>query len=117
MHPTLGSARFGQLDGRAARNGLLRFTVEARKTNQAFVDLLRVIGSRKGATPAQIAIAWLLAQRPWITPIPGTTKLHRVEENIGAVESELTSDDVAEIESAASALRIEGDRYPKHSNG
>ena len=113
MHPTLGSARFGQLDGRAARNGLPRFTIEARKTNQAVVDLVRVIGSRKGATPAQIAIAWLLAQRPWVTPIPGTTKLHRLEENIGAVGIELASDDVVEIERAASAIRNRGRSIPR----
>jgi aryl-alcohol dehydrogenase-like predicted oxidoreductase len=95
------------------RNNLPRFTLEARKANQALVDLLRVIGNKKGATPAQIAIAWLLAQRPWIVPIPGTTKLHRLEENLGAAEVEFTGDDLAEIERAASAISIEGDRYPE----
>ena len=93
------------------RNNLPRFTPEARKANQALVDLLRQIAERKNATPAQIALAWLLAQRPWIVPIPGTTKLPRVEENIGAVAVGLTPDDLAEIDGAAS--KVQGDRYPE----
>ncbi|HEY2960856.1 MAG TPA: aldo/keto reductase [Pyrinomonadaceae bacterium] len=95
------------------RNIVPRFTAEARKTNQHLVDLLREIAERKNATPAQIALAWLLAQKPWIVPIPGTTKLHRLEENIGAVAIELTPDDLREIESAASKIQIEGARYPE----
>ena len=94
------------------RNIVPRFTPEARKANQALVDLLRIIAERKNATPAQIALAWLLAQKPWIVPIPGTTKLARLEENIGAVNIELTSDDLREIDSAASKITIQGDRYP-----
>jgi aryl-alcohol dehydrogenase-like predicted oxidoreductase len=95
------------------RNIVPRFTPDARKTNVALVDLLRSVAKRKKATPAQIALAWLLAQRPWIDPIPGTTKLHRLEENIGAVCIELTSDDLREIDSAASNLTIDGARYPE----
>ena len=95
------------------RNIVPRFTPDARKTNLALVDLLRSVAKRKKATPAQIALAWLLAQRPWIDPIPGTTKLHRLEENIGAVSVELTSDDLREIDSAASNLTIHGARYPE----
>jgi aryl-alcohol dehydrogenase-like predicted oxidoreductase len=95
------------------RSMLPRFTPEARKANQALVDLLAAIGKRKKATPAQIALAWLLAQRPWIVPIPGTTKLKRLEENIGAAEVEFTSDDLREIESAASKIDVQGDRYPE----
>jgi len=96
------------------RNILPRFTPEARKTNQALVDLLGMIAERKRATPAQIALAWLLAQKPWIVPIPGTTKLARLEENIGAVAVELTSDDLREIETAASKITVHGARYPEH---
>ena len=96
------------------RNILPRFTPEARKTNQALVDLLGEIAKRKKATPAQIALAWLLAQKPWIVPIPGTTKLHRLEENIGAAAIELTADDLREIESAASKITVQGARYPEH---
>ena len=96
------------------RNILPRFTPEARKTNQALVDLLSAIGARKGATPAQIALAWLLARRPWIVPIPGTTKLARLEENIGAASIQLTPDDLREIESAASNITVEGARYPEY---
>lgn len=96
------------------RNTLPRFTPEARKANQALVDLLGDIGKRKNATPAQIALAWLLAQKPWIVPIPGTTKLERLEENIGAVAIELTSDDLREIDSAASKITVQGARYPEH---
>src|SRR5260370_18607068 len=95
------------------RNTLPRFTPEARKANQALVDLLGEIAKRKKATPAQIALAWLLAQKPWIVPIPGTTKLHRLEENIGAAAIELTSDDLREIESAASNITVQGARYPE----
>ncbi|MGO4665280.1 aldo/keto reductase [Bosea sp. 2RAB26] len=94
------------------RSILPRFTPEAMAKNQALVDLLKRIGTEKGATPAQIALAWLLAQKPWIVPIPGTTKLHRLEENLGAVAVELTAADLAEIEQAAAAIAIEGERYP-----
>jgi aryl-alcohol dehydrogenase-like predicted oxidoreductase len=95
------------------RNIVPRFTPEARKANQALVGLLRKIAERKKATPAQIALAWLLAQRPCIVPIPGTTKLNRLEENIGAVAVELTSEDLREIDSAASKITIQGARYPE----
>jgi aryl-alcohol dehydrogenase-like predicted oxidoreductase len=95
------------------RNTLPRFTPEARNANKALVHLLGEIAKRKKATPAQIALAWLLAQKPWIVPIPGTTKLHRLEENIGAAAIELTSDDLREIESAASKIKVEGARYPE----
>jgi aryl-alcohol dehydrogenase-like predicted oxidoreductase len=91
-----------------------RFTPEARKANQALVDLLGKIAKRKKATPAQIALAWLLAQKPWIVPIPGTTKLKRLEENIGAAAIELTAGDLREIDSAASKITVEGARYPEH---
>lgn len=93
------------------RNTVPRFKPEARKANQALVDLLGGIASRKHATPAQIALAWLLAQKPWIVPIPGTTKLHRLEENIGAAALELSPDDLRQIESAVSQIAIQGDRY------
>ena len=96
------------------RNIVPRFTPEARKANQALVDLLGRIAERKKATPAQIALAWLLAQKPWIVPIPGTTKLHRLEENLGAAAVELTPDDLREIESAASKITVQGARYPEH---
>ena len=95
------------------RNNLPRFTPEARKANQTLVDLLGRIADHKQATPAQIALAWLLTQKPWIVPIPGTTKLSRFEENIGAVNVELTSDDLHEIENAASKIKVEGARYPE----
>src|SRR6184192_1584895 len=95
------------------RNILPRFTPEARKANQALVDLLGEIAKRKKATPAQIALAWLIAQKPWIVPIPGTTKLKRLDENIGAVEIELTSDDLREIDEAASEIKVQGARYPE----
>src|SRR5205809_737416 len=95
------------------RNTLPRFTPEARKANQALVNLLGKIAERKKATPAQIALAWLLAQKPWIVPIPGTTKLRRFEENIGAVDVDLPPDDLREIESAASQIKVEGARYPE----
>jgi aryl-alcohol dehydrogenase-like predicted oxidoreductase len=102
-----------KFDNSDFRNNLPRFTPEAREANQALVDLLTEIGKRKKATPAQISLAWLLAQKPWIVPIPGTTKLNRLEENIGAVEVELTKDDLREIENAASKIAIQGDRYPE----
>ncbi|MGA8713327.1 MAG: aldo/keto reductase [Roseiarcus sp.] len=96
------------------RNTIPRFTPEARKANQALVDLLADIAGRKKATPARIALAWLLAQKPWIVPIPGTTKLNRLEENIGAASIGLTPDDLKEVEIAASKITIEGARYPEH---
>ena len=95
------------------RNIVPRFTPEARKANQALVDLLSRVAERKKATPAQIALAWLLAQKPWIVPIPGTTKLERLEENMGAAALELTSDDLREIDSAASKITVQGARYPE----
>ena len=95
------------------RNTIPRFTPEARKANQALVALLGEIGKRKQATPAQIALAWILAQKPWIVAIPGTTKLSRLEENIGAVAVELTPDDLREIDSAASKITVQGARYPE----
>ena len=101
-------------DGTDFRNTLPRFTPEARKANQALVDLLGAIAKRKNATPAQIALAWLLAQKPWVVPIPGTTKLKRLEENVGSVEIEPTQDDLREIESAASQIEVQGARYPEH---
>ncbi len=102
---------FGQSD---FRNIVPRFTPEARKANQVLVDLLRRVAERKETTPAQIALAWLLAQKPWIVPIPGTTKLHRLEENLGAVEVSLTEDDLREIHSAASKITVQGARYPEN---
>jgi aryl-alcohol dehydrogenase-like predicted oxidoreductase len=103
-----------RFDSSDFRNILPRFTPDARKANQALVDLLREIAERKKATPAQIALAWLLAQKPWIVPIPGTTKLERLDENIGAATVELTSDDLREIDSAASKITVQGARYPEH---
>jgi len=96
------------------RSTLPRFTPEALKANQALIDLLGTIGKRKKATPAQIALAWLLARKPWIVPIPGTTKLHRLDENIGAVAVELTPDDLREIDAASLSIKVEGARYPEH---
>ncbi|MGA2365178.1 MAG: aldo/keto reductase [Steroidobacteraceae bacterium] len=93
-----------------------RFTPEARKANQSLVDLLAGIAARKNTTPAQLALAWLLAQKPWIVPIPGTTKLQRLEENIGAAALNLTADDLREIEGAASKITVQGDRYPEQLN-
>ena len=95
------------------RNVVPRFTAENRKSNQILVDLLRAIAERKKATPAQIALAWLLAQKPWIVPIPGTTKLHRLEENIGAVAMQLTPGDLRDIDAAASQIAVQGARYPE----
>jgi len=100
-------------DSSDLRNTLPRFTPDARKANQALIDLLGSIAKRKKATPAQIALAWLLAQKLWIVPIPGTTKLNRLEENIGAVEIELTGDDLREIETASSEIKVHGARYPE----
>ncbi len=95
------------------RTTLPRFTPEARKANQALVDLLGRLAKQKNATPAQIALAWLLAQKPWIVPIPGTTKLHRLDENIGAMALQLTSDDLREIDGAAAQIKVQGGRYPE----
>jgi aryl-alcohol dehydrogenase-like predicted oxidoreductase len=100
-------------DSSDLRSTLPRFTPEARKANQALVDLLGEIAKRKKATPAQIALAWLLAQKPWIVPIPGTTKLHRLDENIGAASIELSLDDLRDIEDAASKIKVQGARYPE----
>jgi aryl-alcohol dehydrogenase-like predicted oxidoreductase len=102
------------LDAGDFRNGLPRFTTDARKANAALVDLLRAIGGPKQATPAQVALAWLLAQKPWIVPIPGTTKLGRLDENIAAADVDLTGDDLREIEAAASRITVQGARYPEH---
>ena len=101
-------------DGNDFRNVVPRFTPEARKANQAVVDLLREIGARKHGTPAQVALAWLLAQKPWIVPIPGTTKRHRLDENLGSASLELTADDLREIDHAASQITLQGERYPEH---
>src|SRR5213596_1951642 len=103
-----------RFDSSDLRSTLPRFTPEARKANRALVHLLGEIAKRKKATPGQIALAWLLAQKPWIVPIPGTTKLKRLEENIGAAAIELTADDLREIESAASKIKVQGARYPEH---
>jgi aryl-alcohol dehydrogenase-like predicted oxidoreductase len=105
------NTKFGSSDFRST---LPRFTPEALKANQAVVDLLGRIANEKAATPAQIALAWLLAQKPWIVPIPGTTKLSRLDENIGSLAIKLTSQDLHEIDSAASKITVEGDRYPEH---
>src|SRR5271156_3184600 len=104
------TAKFDSTDFRST---LPRFTPEALKTNQALIDLLSSIGERKKATPAQIALAWLLAQKPWMVPIPGTTKLHRLDENLGAIAVQLTPDDLRDIEEAASKIPVEGARYPE----
>jgi aryl-alcohol dehydrogenase-like predicted oxidoreductase len=96
------------------RNIVPRFSPEARKANQALIDLIAKFAAQKKATPAQIALAWVLAQKPWIVPIPGTTKLHRLEENIGAVDVELTADDLREINNATAQITVQGDRYPEH---
>jgi len=101
-----------KFDSTDFRNVVPRFTPEARKANQALVDLLASIAQEKNATNAQIALAWLLAQKPWIVPIPGTTKLHRLEENLGAANVVLSADDLSAIENAASQIKIEGERYP-----
>jgi aryl-alcohol dehydrogenase-like predicted oxidoreductase len=101
-------------DAKDFRNIVPRFTPEARKANQAVVELLGQIAARKKVTSAQIALAWLLAQKPWIAPIPGTTKLHRLDENVGAAKVELTSADLREIEGAVAKITVQGDRYPPH---
>ncbi|HEY6338221.1 MAG TPA: aldo/keto reductase [Candidatus Sulfotelmatobacter sp.] len=95
------------------RNLVPRFSPEARKANMVLVDLIRAVAERKGATPAQVALAWLLAQKPWIVPIPGTTKQHRLEENLGAMNVEMTGNDLKQIDEAASRLRLEGARLPE----
>jgi aryl-alcohol dehydrogenase-like predicted oxidoreductase len=105
-HTTFDSSDF--------RNLVPRFTPEARKANVALVDLLRAIGERKKATPAQIALAWLLTRKPWIVPIPGTTKLNRLDENVAAASLELTADDLREIDEAAAQITVQGARYPEH---
>ena len=102
-----------KFDSTDFRNVVPRFTPEARKANQALVDLIGTVAKRKNATPAQIAIAWLLSQKPWIVPIPGTTKPHRLEENIGAATVELTPDDLRDIDDAASQITVQGARYPE----
>jgi aryl-alcohol dehydrogenase-like predicted oxidoreductase len=101
-------------DSTDIRSSIPRFTPEARKVNQAVVDLLDSIAQRKNATPAEIALAWLLAQKPWIVPIPGTRRLSRLDENLGAFGVELTPDDLRGIESAASQISVQGARYPEH---
>jgi aryl-alcohol dehydrogenase-like predicted oxidoreductase len=103
-----------QFDSSDFRNSLPRFTPEARKANQVLVDLLGQVAQQKGATPAQVALAWLLAQKPWIVPIPGTTKLGRLDENLGAAALELRADDLAGIDRAASNIKVQGARYPEH---
>jgi len=95
------------------RNNVPRFSPEARKANMALVDVIKAVADRKGASPAQVALAWLLAQKPWIVPIPGTTKLHRLEENLGAVDLDLTAADLTEINAAASRIEIQGERLPE----
>src|SRR5208283_5559142 len=102
-----------KFDSSDFRSTLPRFTPEALKANQALIDLLASIGKRKQSTPAQIALAWLLAQKLWMVPIPGTTKLHRLDENIGALSVELTPDDLRDIDSAASKIAVQGARYPE----
>jgi aryl-alcohol dehydrogenase-like predicted oxidoreductase len=102
-----------KFDSSDFRNVVPRFSPEARKTNQSMVDLLKKIAVQKKATAAQVALAWLLAQKPWIVPIPGTTKLHRLEENIGSVDIEFTDDELREIDNASSQIKVEGERYPE----
>jgi aryl-alcohol dehydrogenase-like predicted oxidoreductase len=107
----LDASAFGKDD---FRNNLPRFSAEARQANQTLVDLISKIAAAKKATPAQIALAWLLAQKPWIVPIPGTTKLHRLQENLGSADVELTDRDLAEIEGVLGQVKVQGDRYPAH---
>ena len=104
------NTKFGPTD---FRNLVPRFSPEARKANMVVVDLVKAVAERKGATPAQVALAWLLAQKPWIVPIPGTTKLHRLEENLGAVNVEVTDNDLKQIDEASSSLKLEGARLPE----
>jgi aryl-alcohol dehydrogenase-like predicted oxidoreductase len=101
-------------DSSDIRSTIPRFTPEARKANQALVDLLGRIAARKNATPAQVALAWLLAQKPWIVPIPGTRRVERLDENLAAATIELTADDLGEIDSAAAQIQVQGARYPEH---
>jgi aryl-alcohol dehydrogenase-like predicted oxidoreductase len=103
-----------QFDSNDFRMSLPRFTPEAMQANQALVDLLNQVAQQKGATPAQVALAWLLAQKPWIVPIPGTTKLHRLDENLGAAALQLTPEDLAGIDAAAAKITVQGARYPEH---
>ena len=103
-----------KFDSSDFRNIVPRFAPEARKANQSMVDLLNRIAEKKNATAAQVALAWLLSQKPWIVPIPGTTKLHRLEENIGSINIEFTSDELREIDDASSEIKVEGERYPEH---
>lgn len=103
-----------KFDSSDFRNIVPRFSAEARKANQSLVDLLGKIAKQKNATPAQVALAWLLAKKPWIVPIPGTTKLHRLEENIGAIAFEFTTDELNEIENASSKIKVQGERYPEN---
>jgi aryl-alcohol dehydrogenase-like predicted oxidoreductase len=114
LHLTGAISDKTEFDKTDFRNIVPRFSVEARKANQALVDALGRIADQKKATKAQVALAWLLAQKPWIVPIPGTTKLHRLEENLGGADVELTSDDLAAIRDAISAIEVQGDRYPAH---
>ncbi len=102
-----------KFDSTDFRNIVPRFSPEARKANQSMIDLLNNIATRKNATPAQVALAWLMAQKPWIVPIPGTTKLHRLEENIGSVNIEFTADELREIDNASSEIKVQGERYPE----
>ena len=102
-----------KFDSTDFRNVVPRFSPEARKANQSMIDLLNKIAKQKKATPAQVALAWLLAQKPWIVPIPGTTKLHRLEENIGSVDIEFTADELREIDNASSEIKVQGERYPE----
>jgi aryl-alcohol dehydrogenase-like predicted oxidoreductase len=101
-------------DSSDIRSTIPRFTPGSREANQALVDLLGTIAARKNATPAQIALAWLLAQKPWIVPIPGTRRVERLEENLGAVDIELTGDDLSEIDQATAQIQVHGARYPEH---
>ena len=102
-----------KFDSTDFRNVVPRFSQEARKANQSMIDLLNNIAAKKNATPAQVALAWLMAQKPWIVPIPGTTKLHRLEENMGSVNIEFTADELQEIDNASSEIKVQGERYPE----
>jgi aryl-alcohol dehydrogenase-like predicted oxidoreductase len=104
-----------KFDSSDFRNSVPRFSADARKANQSMVELLSTIAAKKNATPAQVALAWLLAQKPWIVPIPGTTKLHRLEENLGSLNIEFTADEIQEINNASSNIKVEGERYPEQS--
>ena len=103
-----------KFDSSDFRNIVPRFSPEARRANQSMIELLTKIAEQKNATPAQVALAWLLAQKPWIVPIPGTTKLHRLEENIGSLDIEFTAEELREIDDASSQIKVEGERYPEH---